>query len=174
MVKVNLKIRQKQVIINAPMWKRIFAFIIDYFILNIILSPFTSLIERILGVDSFKDVFNMISSNGVDIGSLMYIYFFMAVITLLYFYILEKRYGQTIGKILMKIYITSTEKKPNIKDLGSLPAGKAFIRSLSIVFLFTPLLVITLVDFIYVFFNKDRQRLFERGSQTKTIAFVIL
>lgn len=74
-------------------------------------------------------------------------------IFLLYFPLLEGRFGQTLGKRLLGLHI--------LKEDG-LPIGlrEAFIRRLSYYFEFLP------IDALFIFFNPKRQRAFDIIART--------
>jgi len=162
---MNLGIKRKTIIMEAPVWKRVLAFLIDYIIINsLIIFPFNNLMEKILNTSDISKILSMISNNNINTSALIYISLFMSIMALLYFAILESKLNQTIGKIIMKIYIINTK---NPKERISF--FQAIIRGLGVFLIFT-LPIITLLDAAYVYFNKDKQRMLERVSKTKTIS----
>lgn len=160
-----MAVRFKKIVIEAPIWKRGFAFILDYFIINsLILFPFNNLVDRIVKPESLSDVWALMSGHGVDIGSLVYLSIIMGIFGLLYFAIIETRY-QTIGKILFKINAIDIDK--NIAGSG-ISFWRLVLRNAQIFFMYAMPLV-TLVDVAWIYFNPGRQRLFEVLSRTKTV-----
>ena len=151
----------------APSWKRVVAFLIDYLIVNsFIVFPFNSLLKKIIKTDDLATIFQMISQNSVNIKALIYVSIFMSIMAFLYFVLLESRFNQTIGKIIMKIQAVDIMQKPSV-PLGF---SKTFKRNLSVLFLYS-FPIVTLFDAAYALFNADRQRLFEKISMTKTVSF---
>lgn len=163
---MNLGIKRKIIIMEAPIWKRVLAFLIDYIIINsFILFPFNNIMKKLLNTNDITQILSMISNNNINTSAIIYISLFMSIMALLYFTILESKLNQTIGKIIMKIYIINI-KNPKEKRISFF---QAIIRGLGVFLIFT-LPLITLLDAVYVYFNKDKQRFLERISKTKTIS----
>jgi len=162
---MNLGIKRKTIVLEASAWRRFGAFLVDYIILNaFVLFPFSNLLEKIFKTDSLADIMAIVSGDSMNVPALMYISFFMAVIALLYFAILEWRLNQTIGKIMMKIFVVSIKDKKDAK----MSFFQSIVRSLGVLFLFV-MPIITIIDSAIIFFNKDRQRFLEKTSKTKTV-----
>lgn len=167
---VDLNIKKKTIIVNAPMWKRIVAFLIDYMILEFfILSPFNNLIENMINTNSLEDIFAIFSGNSQNLHYFVYISIFMSIIAALYFIIMEKKWGQTIGKMIMKLDIMNLEVKSKKEAIGSIGFNKVLVRSIGILFLYI-FPIITIADFIYAYFNKENQRWLEKATSTKTVS----
>ena len=145
----------------ALLWKRIAAFFIDIFIVTLVLSfSFRGLLKDALPKDySFSQIFQM-GSSGDFYTNFFPIYFTMSILTLLYFYILEKKMSQTIGKKLMDIYIVS--------DTGSMKRWQALVRNLMFIPIF-PFDLLFIADPILMIFTKTNQRLSERLSKTRVM-----
>lgn len=164
---------KKPILIEAPIWKRIFAFIVDYFILStFILFPFDRLIENLVPeVTDINSIFEIIQNNLINAGSLIWITVIMGLISIVYFAIFESKYAQTPGKMLMRIFAVTL--KSNKKELQTMTFSSSVVRSISFgAMYFFPILF--LFDLIYAFFNKSKQRLFEKisGSQTLQVEFI--
>ena len=146
----------------ATLWKRITAFILDLLIIDLVLLfPLKRLLEKIipLGI-GFQETYQYLTTNAQAATALTFISFAIGVLALLYFTLLEYRLNQTIGKMVFKIYIISTNKELNIwqcigRNLFALP--------------FFPFIILWVVDPIFMFMTKDNRRLSEILTKTKTI-----
>ena|SRR3989338_4861446 len=161
MPRLNLP-KERSFIGPALVWKRIAAFFIDMLILNLVVFfPFRSLFESILPKEySFSEAYRLMSSSTHYTGYISSLAFVMSFLVILYFTMLEKRMGQTIGKMLMKVYIVS--------DINSLKAWQVIVRSLVFIPIF-PFILLWIVDPLFMFFTKTNQRLAEVLSKTKVV-----
>jgi uncharacterized RDD family membrane protein YckC len=152
---MDFKLKEK----NAALWKRFFAYVIDIFIINfIVLFPFKSYYKE---MGNFLNTENLISTGFLDQVKVVAPKFFLvsllvAILTILYWALLEYYLKQSIGKMVLNIRIISTNK--------ILKFWQCFTRNIS-----KCSLLILIIDFIFVFFNKNNQRLFERISNTKVV-----
>jgi len=146
----------------ALLWKRIAAFFIDMVILNlVVLFPFRSLFRQIVPKDySFSEAYRLLSSSADYSGLITSVSLVISVFVILYFTILEKKTGQTIGKNIMKIYVVS--------DLDEMKLWQAFARNIAFIPLF-PFVLLWLFDPLFMFFNKTNQRLTEILSKTRVV-----
>lgn len=141
----------------ASFWRRLAAFVIDMILLVILVLPlsllvvfvFNSLvpehpqgIEYIVGAFA---IFGTVASALVGVG-----------IIVLYFPILEGRFGQTVGKRLLGLRV--------LKENG-LPIGyrEAFLRRISYYF------EVIVVDALFIPFTPKRQRAFDIVARTVVI-----
>ncbi len=136
---------------NAPMWKRAVALIVDIIALNLIVfSP-------------FGDVFNKYFSS-IELGALestalpSHIYasiFFLSVLTLLYFALMQYASQQTLGMMLTKIYVQPKSGfwKSLVRNLFVLP--------------FFPFNLLWIIEPLYLFFKG--QRILEKLTSTNTV-----
>ena len=85
----------------------------------------------------------------------------LELISIFYFIALEYRLRQSIGKMIMRIYVVS--------DIKELRIWQVLVRSL---FLLAD--IIWIVDIIYYLFNKEKRRLFEVLSKTRTVEKYVL
>jgi uncharacterized RDD family membrane protein YckC len=171
---MNLRIKRKLIVVEASLWRRVAAFFIDYIIINgLILFPFNRLIERMFKVDNIMNIFSMVSDSNFDLTPLIYISLMMGIISLFYFSIIEFKFNQSIGKIIMNIYVVNTNKKLTYKGIPKMTFFQSLIRSLPLIFFFIFPLVI-FFDIVSVLFNKDRLRFMEKVSKTKTITFGLI
>lgn len=169
MVRLNLP-KERKFQAAAVAWKRIVAFLIDIFIIDLVLLwPFQGIIEKIMPFDaadvgSIKSMeqFFMASPNAADALGMMTIA--IGLLVVLYFALMEYKTGQTIGKMLLNIYV--------ISDTGEKAAKPGFWQCVfrSIVWLpMFPFIVFWVIDPLYALFNQKSQRLLELISKTKTV-----
>ena len=146
----------------ALIWKRIAAFLIDILIINfVVLLPFRKLFENIVPNGySLSEVYKFLSTSANYSSYISSVAFVMSVLVILYFTMLEKRMGQTIGKMIMKIYIVS--------ETNSLKTWQALVRNVVFIPIF-PFVLLWVVDPLFMFFTKTNQRLTEILSKTKVI-----
>ena len=146
----------------ALIWKRIAAFLIDMAILNlVVLFPFRSLFRDIIPKDySFSEAYGFLGSSTNYTGFLTSVSFIMSVLIILYFYMMERKMSQTIGKMLMRIYVASDNK--NLKGWQLLARNIVFIP------LF-PFVLLWVLDPLFMFFTKTNQRLSDILSRTKVV-----
>lgn len=159
MAKLNLP---KEQTFTAPalIWKRVLAFLIDMLIINIfVFMPFRSLFYDILPKGySFSEAYSALSSQ--SIGNITAIVLTMGFFAMLYFAIMEKKMGQTVGKYLLKIRVEGAEKETR--------QWQYFARSAFFIPIF-PFIVLWAVDPLLMLFTKSNLRLCEILSKTKTV-----
>lgn len=149
----------------ALLWKRIAAFFIDIAIINlIVLFPFRGLFQKIIPNDySFSEAYRLLSIGTDYTGLISSVSFIMALLVILYFFMLESKMGQTIGKMLLKIYVVRDNNgNNNLKALRLLARNIVFIP----VF---PFVLLWVADPLFMFFTKTNQRLSEILSGTKVV-----
>ena len=144
---------------NASLLKRLVAFVLDFLIIEmIIVWPFGRFIKPYVVEGSFSSSFNSLLANDAAFQGLYPVIFAITILSIAYFTLFEFYYQQTIGKMLMKLKVISLQKK--------LTVNNCIIRSLFII----PFYLITFIDIIYVFFNKENQRVLEFLTKTKTVS----
>lgn len=163
----NLNLPKERAFIGPALaWKRIAAFFIDISIINlIVLFPFRKLFQDIVPKDySFSEAYRLL--NSTDFTSyISLISFMISILVILYFSMLEKRTGQSIGKMIMKIYVVS--------DSSDLKAWQMLARNLVFIPVF-PFVLLWIVDPIFMFFTKTSQRLTEILSRTRVVERYVL
>ena len=159
MKRLNLP-KEKLFVGPALLWKRIAAFLIDMAILLfIVLYPFLSYLENsVRSGASFGETLKLISAD----SKFTVVSFVMWMLVFLYFFLLEKKMSQTIGKKLLNIHIVTDDGK----NLG---AWKCLLRNLELIPVF-PFFILIAVDPLFMLFNKTNQRLSEILSKTKVVA----
>jgi len=161
MKKLNLP-KEKTFTGPATLWKRAVAFVIDILIINlIILFPFRKLFQKILPDSlSFTETYSYINQDSGFNNIVMFLTLVVAFLSILYFYILEKKLHQSIGKMLFKIYVVGDEKE--------IKGWQLLVRNMFLIPLF-PFILLWILDPIFLIFNKNGQRLSEILSKTKVI-----
>lgn len=146
----------------ALMWKRIVAFAIDMAIINLLIFyPFSGLFSRIIPKDySFSDAYRLLDGSAGNLGFLSSASFAMAVLAVMYFLLQERKMQQTIGKMLMKIYVAG--------DNSGLKAWQLLVRNLVLLPVF-PFFLLWIADPVFMLFNRDGQRLSEILSKTRVV-----
>ncbi len=154
--------RGKTFLAQASVLKRLIAFLIDLFIVNlIILFPFRRIFnEMVPDTGSFSKTFEYLSNNADYSTSITVIMIVVAFLTILYFMIFEMKLGQSIGKMLFNLYVESQTK--------DLKYWQLFVRSMFLIPVF-PFVLLWLIDPIVMFFTKENQRLSEILSRTKVV-----
>ena len=156
MAKLNLP-KEKTFTGPALLWKRIAAFFIDMALLGLIVFvPFRGVVASNLPQKSFWESLKSLASPDVA-GYLLPFYIAMSVLTFLYFFMLENKMAQTIGKKAMKIYVVGDNKQ--------LKKWQVFVRNLLFIPLF-PFDLLVIADPIFMLFTKTNQRLSEILSKT--------
>ncbi|HLC85876.1 MAG TPA: RDD family protein [Candidatus Nanoarchaeia archaeon] len=135
----------------APLWKRFLAYIIDVLAINIAaILPLQSIL-----INSESNVRNLLlreSSKEIAAVSILIMLF-----TIFYFAALELKTKQTLGKIIMNIYVTSTDKT-------ELTLSQAILRNIT-----KPFTLVLIIDVLYMIFKRTNQRLFEVFSRTQVV-----
>ena len=147
---------------QAPILKRLLAFIIDIAILEfIVLLPFSRALDNsIPKAESFSQMFGMLSSNPSYYGLVTITTAIASFLAMLYFVILEKKIGQTAGKKLLNLHVISQEK--------DISYWQIIVRNLLFIPIF-PFVLLWIVDPIVMLFTKENQRLSEILSRTKVV-----
>ena len=161
MKRLNLP-KEREFIGPALLWKRIVAFFIDVTIINLfILFPFRSLFQNIIPKDySFSEAYNLLSTSINYTKFISSVSFAMLILIILYFFMMERKMQQTIGKMLMKIYVVS--------DNNQLKAWQLLARNLVFIPIF-PFVLLWILDPLFMFFTETNRRLTEILSRTKVV-----
>ncbi len=159
MAKVR-SVNTKEMMINAPINKRLIAFAIDLgIILFFILTPFNKLFQSMIPDNiSFTEIFSYTQTNAAIASKINMMSIFMIIPVLLYFILLDYFVGQTVGKKLMNIAVMS--------ELGELTLWQCILRNI-VVLPFFPFIILWVVEPIYLF--TQGRRLLERLSKTRTV-----
>jgi uncharacterized RDD family membrane protein YckC len=155
---------RRSVTVNASILKRVLAFIIDLLIVDIaIVFPFQGVLRRIVPAGGFIETYRYFSVQGSSF--LLYaIATTVTVLALMYFVLLEKKMGQSVGKIFFRLYVVGTDKE-------ELSTWRCLLRSIFLIPLF-PFILLWIVDPVFVGFSHEHQRLTEYLSRTKVVEHV--
>jgi len=140
----------------APFWKRVLAYIIDSLVISFIVSPFQRVLKDVSETSSLVEFYTQIISTGMMV-KLLYVIFIVAVITLLYWSVLEHNFTQSLGKMILRIHVRSTSKK-------GVTFWQCLLRNISKVSTF-----LLVADCIYMFATKQHQRYMEKLSNTEVV-----
>jgi len=146
---------------DASIWKRLLAFLIDLAVLEfIVFFPFNRLLRSAMPKNmGIKESYNFFLHSGP--GSMMAtLSIIISFIALLYFVLLEYKIGQTIGKIMLNLYVVGEEKE--------IKAWQAIVRSMFLIPLF-PFMALWIIDPVYLAFIGKNKRLSEVLSKTKVV-----
>ena len=146
----------------ALIWKRIAAFFIDLLILALVVFfPFRKLLQSTLPKNySFAEMYDFLSKSSAYNSYILSVYLTMSVFVFLYFYIMERKMSQTIGKKIMNVYIVS--------DNDNLNRWQLLVRNLVFIPIF-PFDLLFIIDPAFMLFTKTNQRLTEILSRTKVV-----
>ena len=162
-MKRSLRLPKERVItIAAFPWKRAVAFLIDIIIVSIIVNPLEKVITKSVGASSYGEIYAKLVDSSQFGNLIIAISIFMSIVAILYFSVLEYKFGQTIGKIIMNIYVVSEDK--------ILKYWQCIVRNLFLL-PFIPFIVLWLVDPLYVLFTPERRRLSDIFSKTKVVEY---
>ena len=159
----RLNIPKEKIFIGpALLWKRIAAFFIDLFIITSILSfSFRGLLKNVLPKDySFSNMLQIAGSSTAFDSYFASIYIAMSILAFVYFYKMENKMSQTIGKKIMNIYVVS--------DAEQMKKWQLLVRNLFFIPIF-PLDLLFIVDPLFMLFTKSNQRLTEILGKTRVV-----
>ncbi|MBD3202995.1 hypothetical protein GF327_01765 [Candidatus Woesearchaeota archaeon] len=144
--------KKRKMQINAALWKRITAFLIDFVIIVFISSPLFSAVGNSFLQQTQTDFFSTINkvsmqvNNNPDlVAKLNIVNFLFMIIAFLYFTFLEYKINQTPGKMILNLNVKSTKKKKKISF------WQAAVRNLFLLINF-----IIIIDIFYYLFKGDR------------------
>lgn len=129
---------------TASLWKRVFAYIIDVLIVDVVV------------VYPFEKYFGKMNGFSFNIsGNLLVAVIVIAILTIFYWAILEYSMRQSIGKMVLGIYVSTAKKFTFWQFLiRNIPK----ISSLTII-----------LDSLYMLMTKQHQRYFEKLSNTEVL-----
>ncbi len=90
----------------ATIWKRVFAYLLDSLIISVVIAlPFQKLFPK----DAANYAFFL--QNPGEIGKMLLLVLLTAAMTVLYWSIFEYKFGQTLGKLILKIEVKAVSGK---------------------------------------------------------------
>lgn len=162
-MKLNLP-RRREFKGSAQIWKRILAFLIDLLIIDFfIFGPFKKIIKSLVPAEAGLSAYSYLASNPEISNILVAVSISSGILAMLYFAVLEWKLNQTVGKILLKLYVESDFKK--------LKFWQCLVRSMFVIPVF-PFILLWIVDPIYLFWKNIRFS--EAISKTKTIQVYLM
>jgi len=145
--------------VAAPVYKRILAFIIDLIVLEfVVIYPFRKVLISIIPDASITQTTSLLQSNPGITQTIYLTMFAIGVLMIAYFTILEFKLQQTIGKMLLNIYVAG---KPTFIQ--------CLVRNLFLMPLF-PFFILWITEPLFMLLNKEHQRLLEILSKTKVVS----
>ena len=178
-------------LIPASIFKRFFALLIDLFILNtFIIGSFSSIFESVTDSSNFASTYGSLMSNPGLRASLTGILFIISILIVTYYVVLQRKFGQTIGMMVMNIFVvklpkvsdnTLTSKSfSSRKNSRKIKMEKSEFNTFNLSFFdvvlrnlfvipFAPFIFLWLIDPIYLLFSKTSQRFMEVLSRTITV-----
>jgi uncharacterized RDD family membrane protein YckC len=174
----KLKLPEKRVFYGpAVLWKRVLAFVIDFLILDIfVLGFFEETVRKILGDSSdYNVIIKTLQQNPEYMQALTIIFALIVMLTMAYFVLLQYTAGQTVGAILLNIYVVQTvvkesavKEKENEKEFERAGFLQCVMRNCFLIPVI-PFVLFWVADPVYYFFAKKNQRLTEYLSRTKVV-----
>lgn len=146
----------------ASLFKRAIAYFIDILIIDlIIVLPFNKPIKNITGQDNgFFAFYNFILNNPEKIAQLALISLIISILSLAYWSILEFKLRQSIGKMIVNIKVMSKKRRFSF--------WQCIVRNIS-----KPITILFLFDILYLILKKEKQRYFEKLSNTIVVEEVL-
>ena len=140
-------------------WRRYLAFLIDFLVIYfVVITPFRPFLNSLPQAKDFSQFSNLFSSEKLtSLKPLFYIALTISFLTILYWAILEYKTGQTLGKKLLSIKVTSKE--------NDLTFWQCFLRNISKI---NTLLLI--LDVFYMWYYQKNQRYLEVLSKTEVVS----
>ncbi|MFH1605765.1 MAG: RDD family protein [Nanoarchaeota archaeon] len=156
---MNLNLPKERVVKkDASIIKRFLALLIDILAINLfIISPFQKVFLKFFNQDA-SIMQNISLLESVSTTTLYITMFSVIVLALLYFALFEYKLSQTIGMMIMKIYVE-----------GEISFWKAVIRNMFIIPFF-PFYILWVVDPIHLFFRG--KRFSEEMTKTRTVEII--
>ena len=149
--------------------KRFFAFLIDFFLLNIIIvQPLSLRIQSIVPEGTaFGDLYSYFNQNPTLLSEANVISLLIIVLFFLYFFLLDWLLGQTLGKKIMGLAVVSNGNFLYVSYGKKVTVLQAFVRNLALLPLF-PFVILWIVDPFYLVWKG--KRLSDRYTKTDVIS----
>lgn len=145
----------------ALIWKRMVAFMLDIIILDFVIGfPLRKVMTKVVPVNDFSGSYTYFLANPKATAILTVIIIFYGMLVMLYFAILEYHTGQTVGKIFTNIKVESDKKEISF--------FACLIRNMYFIFIF-PFILLWVIDPLFMLFTKEKRRLSEILSGTRTV-----
>jgi uncharacterized RDD family membrane protein YckC len=137
--------------------KRFFAFLIDFFVLNvIILQPLSLRIQSVIPEGTaFGDLYSYFNQNPTLLSEANVISILIIVLFFSYFFLLDWLLGQTLGKKVMGLVVVSKGNFLYAHYGTKVTIIQAFVRNLALLPLF-PFVILWIVDPFYLVWKGKR------------------
>jgi uncharacterized RDD family membrane protein YckC len=149
-------------IIDAPLWKRLAAYLIDtVFFYFVFFQIFIGIYISSIGIPldaGYTELSNYLATHPVASGKVLIGFFGAAIVYLFYFTMTEKEFGTTLGKWVMKLRVVSLSG-------NSLSYSQALVRNLTK----TVLLPLLPIDALGVLITKEKQGFSDIITGTRVI-----
>ncbi|MFH1053518.1 MAG: RDD family protein [Candidatus Woesearchaeota archaeon] len=164
MPRLNLDLpKMRYMKIKASVFKRIIAYILDLSILLIIMWPIVAVLKNVVQIPdtgSVIDQYMFIIKNPSLFNMLFIVEIVEFIIFFIYFTALEYLINQSIGKLIMNIYIESEKEKLTLWQVS--------LRNIYLIPII-PFNLIQIIDPILMILRKDHKRLSDIFSKTKVV-----
>ncbi len=163
----GLNLPKKQVYLGpASLIRRLIAFVLDLLIIDVVVaSPFKNKLSSALPrASSISELQNIVQGSQVLIAQISLIILAISVLSLLYFSFMQMILGQTVGMMVLNIYVVKQEKKQILKP----GIWQCIIRNMFVIPFF-PFFVLWLTEPLFLLFSRERRRLLEVISGTMTV-----
>lgn len=149
--------KRKTIEVPASLWKRGVAFVIDLLVLDlVVMYPFRKTLTA-APAGSITQTAEFFEQNPELLNSLYTAVIIIGILSLLYFTIMEYKFHQTLGKMLMNLYVTE-----------KITFWQALARNLFLL-PFLPFILLWVIEPLYIIFTKEHQRLLEILTKTKVM-----
>ena len=144
---------KRVVVSQATIWRRVLSFVVDILLVDLILfAPFTKFFTQ--SID-----FRSIIAQEISLpATLLLAAFFMGIVALLYFALLEWTVGTTVGKMFFGLSVA-----------GNRSLGRCLFRHLYLLPIF-PFTILWIIEPLHLIWFKER--LLERWSKTSTVQII--
>src|SRR3989338_9700859 len=152
--KLNLP-KKDIILMPASYWKRTFAFLIDFLIIDlIIISPFKKILNSLILPNINPSSINLIFESNPDLLSqISTLIIIVSILSIMYFSILQLKLRQTLGMMLFNLWIYSDNKEISI--------FKLILSNITFMPIF-PFILLWIIDPIFLIFSASKQRLMQK------------
>lgn len=149
----------------ASIVRRLIAFIIDLFIIDaVIVGPFRNILASVIPqTTSISGLKSLIGANNAVMAQIGGIMLAISILTLLYFSLMQSIVSQTVGMMMLNIFVIRAEKKISKPGFWQCIIRNAFILP------FFPFFVLWLTEPLFLLFSRSRMRMLEVLSKTATV-----
>ncbi|MCX6709346.1 MAG: RDD family protein [Candidatus Woesearchaeota archaeon] len=167
------------IVMDAPIIERAIAFFTDIMILRFTamlpfewrLNKFAELMEKEIGSSGFSASYSYLSIHPEISSQILYLVSGLSLACVLYFALMEFFLGQTFGKMLLKIRVVPAIAGNSGRDK---PERIGILQALGrniILFPVFPIVLFWIADPLFMLLRKDRRRLTEIITSTKTVKY---